>query len=157
MTQTTSTPAPTGADGVHLYTCPLCEAMCGLAIQVRDGRVSSVRPNKDDVWSRGHICPKGASLGALHEDPDRIRHPMIKVDGQWREVDWATAFRRCTELLTPVIEHYGIEAVTAYTGNPLAHSFSLARYSGVLLGLSGIPLSYSPAPSTSGRRTCRHT
>ncbi|CAN3129400.1 molybdopterin-dependent oxidoreductase [Mycobacterium sp. smrl_JER01] len=144
MTQTTSTPAPTGADGVHLYTCPLCEAMCGLAIQVRDGRVSSVRPNKDDVWSRGHICPKGASLGALHEDPDRIRHPMIKVDGQWREVDWATAFRRCTELLTPVIEHYGIEAVTAYTGNPLAHSFSLARYSGVLLGLSGIPLSYSP-------------
>lgn len=144
MTQTTSTPAPTGADGVHLYTCPLCEAMCGLAIQVRDGRVSSIRPNKDDVWSRGHICPKGASLGALHEDPDRIRHPMIKVDGRWREVDWATAFRRCTELLTPVIERYGIEAVTAYTGNPLAHSFSLARYSGVLLGLSGIPLSYSP-------------
>jgi anaerobic selenocysteine-containing dehydrogenase len=134
----------TGEDGLHLYTCPLCEAMCGLEIQVANGRVAGIRPNREDTWSRGHICPKGASLGALHEDPDRIRTPMIKVDGQWREVGWNEAFRRCTELLTPVIEKYGIGAVTAYTGNPLAHSFSLARYAGILLGLSGMPITYSP-------------
>jgi anaerobic selenocysteine-containing dehydrogenase len=136
--------AATGADGRHLYTCPLCEAMCGLEIQVDDGRVAGIRGNRDDTWSRGHLCPKGASLGALHEDPDRIRTPMVKVDGQWQEVSWDAAFRRCTELLAPVIEKYGIGAVTAYTGNPLAHSFSLGRYTGVLLGMSGIPISYSP-------------
>jgi anaerobic selenocysteine-containing dehydrogenase len=133
-----------GEDGRHLYTCPLCEAMCGLEIQVDGGRVAAIRGNQDDTWSRGHICPKGASLGKVHEDPDRIRHPMIKVDGQWHEVSWDAAFRRCTELLAPVIEKYGIGAVTCYTGNPLAHSFSLGRYTGVLLGMSGIPLSYSP-------------
>jgi anaerobic selenocysteine-containing dehydrogenase len=133
-----------GEDGRHLYTCPLCEAMCGLEIQVDGGRVAGIRGNRDDTWSRGHICPKGATLGALHEDPDRIRRPMIKVDGQWHEVSWDAAFRRCTELLAPVIEKYGIGAVTCYTGNPLAHSFSLGRYTGVLLGMSGIPLSYSP-------------
>ena len=133
-----------GQDGRHLYTCPLCEAMCGLEIQVSDGRVESIRGNQDDVWSRGHLCPKGASLGAIHEDPDRIRTPMIKVDGQWQEVSWDAAFRRCTELLAPVIAQHGISAVTCYTGNPLAHSFSLGRYTGVLLGMSGIPVSYSP-------------
>jgi len=136
--------AQTGADGRHLYTCPLCEAMCGLEIQVTDGHVAGIRGNRDDVWSRGHLCPKGAALGALHEDPDRIRFPMIKVDGQWQEVSWQQAFARCTELLTPVIAEHGIGAVTCYTGNPLAHSFSLGRYTGVLLGMSGIPLSYSP-------------
>ncbi|SEH55962.1 Anaerobic selenocysteine-containing dehydrogenase [Mycolicibacterium rutilum] len=136
--------AGVGEDGRHLYTCPLCEAMCGLEIHVDGGRVSSIRGNRDDTWSRGHICPKGATLGAVHEDPDRIRRPLIKVDGQWREVSWDAAFRRCTELLAPVIERYGIGAVTCYTGNPLAHSFSLGRYTGVLLGMSGIPLSYSP-------------
>ncbi|MCV7398764.1 molybdopterin-dependent oxidoreductase [Mycobacterium fragae] len=134
----------TGQDGTHLRTCPLCEAMCGLQIQVENGRVTSIRGNRDDVWSRGHLCPKGVSLAALHDDPDRIRRPLIKVDGRWREVSWDAAFRRCTELLTPVIEKYGIAAVTAYTGNPLAHSFSLARYSGVLLGMSGMPVTYSP-------------
>ncbi|KMO75252.1 molybdopterin-dependent oxidoreductase [Mycolicibacterium chlorophenolicum] len=136
--------AGVGEDGLHLYTCPLCEAMCGLEIRVEQGHVAGVRPNRQDVWSHGHICPKGASLGAVHEDPDRIRRPMVKVDGQWQEVDWDTAFRRCTELLAPVIEKYGIGAVTAYTGNPLAHSFSLARYAGILLGLSGMPMTYSP-------------
>jgi anaerobic selenocysteine-containing dehydrogenase len=136
--------AGVGEDGRHLYTCPLCEAMCGLEVQVSDGRVTSIRGNRDDTWSHGHICPKGVSLGAVHEDPDRIRRPMIKVDGQWQEVSWEAAFRRCTELLAPVIEKYGIGAVTCYTGNPLAHSFSLGRYTGVLLGMSGIPLSYSP-------------
>ena len=122
--------------------------MCGLEIHVqggpKNGKVTSIRGNRDDVWSRGHICPKGVALAALHADPDRIRHPMIKVDGRWREVSWDAAFRRCTELLTPVIQKHGIGAVTAYTGNPLAHSFSLARYAGVLLGMSGMPVTYSP-------------
>lgn len=118
--------------------------MCGLEIQVDDGRVTGIRGNRDDVWSRGHLCPKGTSLAALHDDPDRIREPMIKVDGRWQEVSWDAAFRRCTELLTPVIDKYGIGAVTAYTGNPLAHSFSLARYAGVLMGMSGMPITYSP-------------
>jgi anaerobic selenocysteine-containing dehydrogenase len=138
------TPPVTGEDGRHLHTCPLCEAMCGLEIHVEAGKVAGIRGNRDDVWSRGHICPKGASLAALHDDPDRIRRPMIKVDGTWREVSWDAAFRRCTELLAPVIEKHGIGAVTAYTGNPLAHSFSLARYAGVLLGMSGMPITYSP-------------
>lgn len=137
-----------GEDGIHLRTCPLCEAMCGLEIHVEGGpdhgKVTSIRGNRDDVWSHGHLCPKGTSLAALHDDPDRIRQPMIKVDGQWREVSWDAAFRRCTELLTPVIDKYGIGAVTAYTGNPLAHSFSLARYAGVLMGMSGMPVTYSP-------------
>jgi anaerobic selenocysteine-containing dehydrogenase len=134
----------TGVDGRHVRTCPLCEAMCGLEIHVEEGRVTSIRGNRDDVWSRGHLCPKGVSLAAVHDDPDRVRNPMIKVDGQWREVSWDAAFRRCTELLAPVIEKYGIGAVTAYTGNPLAHSFSLARYAGVLMGMSGMPVTYSP-------------
>ena len=83
--------AGVGEDGRHLYTCPLCEAMCGLEIQVEAGRVAGIRGNRDDTWSRGHICPKGATLGALHEDPDRIRRPMVKVDGQWQEVSWNAA------------------------------------------------------------------
>jgi anaerobic selenocysteine-containing dehydrogenase len=118
--------------------------MCGLEIHVEGGRVANIRGNREDVWSRGHICPKGVSLAAVHDDPDRIRSPLIKVDGRWQEVSWDAAFRRCTELLTPVIRKYGIGAVTAYTGNPLAHSFSLARYAGVLMGMSGMPVTYSP-------------
>src|SRR5689334_2373063 len=130
---------------VHLRTCPLCEAMCGLEIHVRDERVELIRADRDDVWSKGHLCPKGTTLGHLHHDPDRLRAPMIRgADGAFRTATWDEAFARCTELLTPVIAEHGIEAVTAYVGNPLAHAFSLSRYIGILIGMSGIPMIYSP-------------
>ncbi|WP_405494639.1 molybdopterin-dependent oxidoreductase [Nocardia sp. NBC_00511] len=134
---------PVGADGRHLHQCPLCEAMCGLEIHVEGGRVARVRGNPDDVWSKGYMCPKGASLGDLHHDPDRVRRPLVKVEGRWREVDWDTAFRRCTQLLAPVIERHGIAAVTSFTGQPTAHTLGLSRYIHVLLGMSGMPTSYS--------------
>ena len=130
---------------VHLRTCPLCEAMCGLEVHVAGDRVELIRGDRADVWSKGYLCPKGTTLGHLHHDPDRLRAPVVRrSDGTFREVTWAEAFDRCTELLHPVIDAHGIEAVTAYVGNPLAHAIGLSRYIGVLIGMSGIPMIYSP-------------
>lgn len=139
------TSAEAGDRTVHYRTCPLCEAMCGLEIHVRDQQVELIRADRDDVWSKGHLCPKGTILGHLHHDPDRLRSPMLRQpDGSFREATWDEAFERCTELLLPVIAEHGIGAVTAFVGNPLAHAFSLSRYIGILIGLSGIPMIYSP-------------
>jgi anaerobic selenocysteine-containing dehydrogenase len=130
---------------IHLRTCPLCEAMCGLEVHVRDDRVELIRGDRQDVWSKGYLCPKGTTLGHLHHDPDRLRAPVVRQsDGSFTEVSWDEAFARCTELLLPVIEEHGIGAVTAFVGNPLAHGMSLSRYIGVLIGMSGIPMIYSP-------------
>ncbi len=67
-------------------TCPLCEAMCGIELRVEGGEVTRIRANRDDVWSKGHICPKGTVLGKLHDDPDRLRSPMIREGADWRAV-----------------------------------------------------------------------
>jgi len=142
--ETTATVDPTGRT-VHLRTCPLCEAMCGLEVHVREQKVELIRADRKDNWSKGHLCPKGTTLGHLHHDPDRLRSPMVRNDdGSFREASWEEAFDRCTELLAPVIAAHGIGAVTAYVGNPLAHSLSLSRYIGMLIGMSGIPMIYSP-------------
>jgi anaerobic selenocysteine-containing dehydrogenase len=130
---------------VHLRTCPLCEAMCGLKVHTIGDRVERIDADRDDVWSGGHLCPKGTTLGALHDDPDRLRVPMVRgADGELHEATWDEAFARCSELLLPVVAEHGIGAVTAYVGNPLAHAFDLSRYVGILIGMSGIPMIYSP-------------
>ncbi len=127
----------------HLRTCPLCEAMCGLRIEVDDGRVTRIRPNDDDVWSRGYICPKGTTLGELHHDPDRLRAPLIRRDGALVEATWAEAFAECERLLHGVIERHGKDALTYYVGNPTVHNFSLSRYVGAFGPLAGIERLYS--------------
>ena len=135
-------PVPTDSQ-VHIRTCPLCEAMCGLEIKVDDGRVTRIRPDRKDVWSKGFICPKGTTLGHLHHDPDRVRVPMVRDGDEWREVSWDEAFARCEELIHGVVEQHGLAAMTAYIGNPTAHNFSLGRYAGLFMGLAQLPMIYS--------------
>ena len=127
----------------HFRTCPLCEAMCGLEIETDGERVTRVRGDRADVWSKGFLCTKGAALGELHHDPDRIRVPMVRDGDEWREVTWPEAFARCEELLRPVVTAHGMGAVTVYMGNPNVHSYSLSRYSGAIPGLAGIKVTWS--------------
>jgi anaerobic selenocysteine-containing dehydrogenase len=132
-----------GTATVRTYTCPLCECMCGLDVKVVDDQVTRIRGNKDDVWSKGYLCPKGSALGHLHHDPDRITVPMVRVGDEWREVTWEEAFRRCEELVHPIVEQHGPSALTAFVGNPAGHSYSLSRYLSQMIGPSGMPHIYS--------------
>lgn len=131
------------AESIHTRTCSLCEAMCGLHVHVEGGRVTKIRANPDDVWSRGYICPKGTVLGDLHHDPDRLRAPVIREAGGFREVSWQEAFAEVERLLQPILASSGIDAVTTYIGNPTAHNFSLSRYVPAFVPMSGIPRLYS--------------
>ncbi|WP_264039385.1 molybdopterin-dependent oxidoreductase [Mycolicibacterium hodleri] len=132
----------------HTLTCPLCEAMCGLRVRVEEGTAIDVRGNAEDVWSRGHICPKGATLGHLHDDPDRLRKPMVRTaDGTFREIDWPEAYEEVERVLRPVLAEHGARVLTVYVGNPVAHNLGLATYIGALVGMAGaagMPAYYSP-------------
>ena len=135
--------APTAHRDVRYRTCPLCEAMCGLELEIEGDRVVRLRPDDADVWSKGYVCPKGATIPQLHADPDRLRVPLIREGATWREATWDEAFRRCEELLGGVLARHGKGAISAYIGNPTAHNFSLARYVGLFMGLSQLPVIYS--------------
>ena len=68
---------------------------------------------------------------------------MIREGETFRKVSWDEAFQKCAELIHSVVAEHGMEAVTAYVGNPAAHTFSIGRYVGILIGMSGIPRIYS--------------
>lgn len=106
-------------------TCPICDAVCGLKIDLDPaGRVTKVRGDADDPFTKGYICPKGASLGGLDEDPDRLRHPMIREGDEWREASWDEAFAAVERGITDVIEKYGRDAVAVFFGNPTYHTMA---------------------------------
>jgi anaerobic selenocysteine-containing dehydrogenase len=109
-------------------TCPLCEATCGLAVTLDGDTVTSVRGDEDDAFSRGYICPKGASLKALHEDPDRLRQPLVKRDGTWHEATWEEAFAEIDRRLVPLVAEHGPDAVAFYLGNPSSHNLGVTLY-----------------------------
>ncbi|MET8451613.1 molybdopterin oxidoreductase family protein [Streptomyces sp. NPDC005209] len=117
-----------------LRICPLCEATCGLTLTVEGTRVTGARGDRDDVFSKGFICPKGASFGAVDGDPDRLRAPLVRKDGELREATWEEAFDAVAAGLGPVVERYGPDAVGVVLGNPNVHTMAGALYPTVLLG-----------------------
>jgi anaerobic selenocysteine-containing dehydrogenase len=119
-------------------TCPFCEATCGLEVTYSDGRVTKVRGDAQDVFSNGFLCPKGVSLMELHDDPDRLRTPMIRQeDGSFRQASWQEALGLIAAKLPAVLEAGGRDACAVYLGNPSAHSLAATLYGRVLLKAIG--------------------
>lgn len=113
---------------IALRICPFCEACCGLEVRVSEGKVVGVRGHAADVFSAGYICPKGAALKDLHDDPDRLRTPLIKRDGRFVEATWDEAFAEIERRLPPILEAHGRDAVAVMVGNPVVHKFGLQLY-----------------------------
>ncbi|MFV8172742.1 molybdopterin oxidoreductase family protein [Mycolicibacterium peregrinum] len=116
-----------------LRICPFCEATCGLTLTISDGRVTGARGDRDDVFSAGFICPKGASFGELDNDPDRLTHPLVRRDGLLTEATWAEAYAVITERLGAVIAEHGGGSVGVYLGNPNAHTVAGSLYAPLII------------------------
>ncbi len=108
--------------------CPLCEACCGLDVRTQGGKVTQIRGADNDVFSHGYICPKGVALKDLHEDPDRLRTPLVRRDGVLQPATWDAAFAEIERRLPPLMQAHGRDAVALSVGNPAAHKFGLLLY-----------------------------
>jgi anaerobic selenocysteine-containing dehydrogenase len=125
------------ASRVAYRTCPLCEATCGLEIALDGDRIIRIRGDREDVFSAGFICPKGSSLKQLHEDPDRLRAPLVRRDGVLSGATWDEAYEFIASRLPQIISDHGRDAVAVYLGNPNVHNMSGAIYNRVLLKMLG--------------------
>jgi len=117
--------------------CPICEAACGLKVSHDGSEIIAIERNDDDVFSTGHICAKGLSLKDLHQDPDRIRTPLVRKDGKLVPASWEEALELVNRRLMEVRQATGNESVAVYVGNPTAHNFGLSAGIAPLLGSLG--------------------
>ncbi len=126
-----------------LRICPLCEATCGMVLTIEDDRISAARGDRDDVFSHGFICPKGASFPELDNDPDRLQNPLVRRNGELVETTWAEAFAAAAEGLQRVIADTGGSSVAVYLGNPNAHTIAGSLYGPVVIKSLGTRQVYS--------------
>ncbi|HEX4937151.1 MAG TPA: molybdopterin-dependent oxidoreductase, partial [Candidatus Kapabacteria bacterium] len=106
----------------HLRTCNLCEAMCGIEITHEQGAILSIKGDPHDPLSKGHICPKTVALQDLHEDPDRLRYPLLKTPQGWERISWDNAFNEAASRIRSIQAKHGRNAVALYVGNPSVHN-----------------------------------
>jgi anaerobic selenocysteine-containing dehydrogenase len=107
----------------HFRTCNLCEAMCGLEIHVENNVVKTIAGDKNDLFSRGHICPKAVAMKDIYSDPNRLKTPVRRTAEGWQSISWEEAFVEIVEKTKAIQEKHGNNAVGIYQGNPSIHNW----------------------------------
>ncbi|HUS68611.1 MAG TPA: molybdopterin-dependent oxidoreductase, partial [Kofleriaceae bacterium] len=124
--------APAPGSHVHHRSCNLCEANCGVRITSEGGRITDLRGDDEDPFSRGYVCPKVMALVDIDADPDRLRTPLVRRNGRHEPATWDEALDLVGTRLRAIRREHGTDALAVYQGNPTAHNFGLLSYGQLL-------------------------
>jgi anaerobic selenocysteine-containing dehydrogenase len=118
--------------------CRICEPLCGMIATVDDGRLVSLRPDKDHPLSAGFACQKGIAFTEVVNDPDRVTTPLRRMGAGFEPVSWDEAMTDIADRLAAIHKKHGAGAIGWYWGNPGAFSYSH------ILGLNTFMLGFGP-------------
>ncbi len=127
----------------HFRSCHLCEAICGVEIKTQGDEIISIRGDKADPFSRGHICPKATALQDLHEDSDRLKFPVKRIGDDWQQISWEEAYETIADKLVGLQDLYGTNAVAFFAGNPGVHNYGTMTHGGLLRKAVGTKMNFS--------------
>jgi anaerobic selenocysteine-containing dehydrogenase len=114
--------------------CPMsCHpTLCGMLVEVEDGRLVRVRGDPHNPDSQGFLCVRGQAAREIIGNPGRLLHPRLRhrrTDEAWRRASWEEALDRIVERLRAV----GPEAVGIWSGHGNAATNYGTRIGGQLM------------------------
>lgn len=110
--------------------CRICEAHCGLDIEVDEASqtITQIRPDKEHPISKGYACVKGMGLGDIHHDPQRLNYPLKKVGDDWQEISWQQALAEIGSQVKSIKKKHSPRSIGMYAGNPNFFNFKSVMY-----------------------------
>lgn len=96
--------------------------LCGMLVDLEDGRVASVRGDPDNPDSRGFLCIRGHAAREIVDNPRRLLHPLRRAtrSGAWQRTTWEDAL----DTIAARARAAGPAAVGAWSG----HGFLANNY-----------------------------
>jgi anaerobic selenocysteine-containing dehydrogenase len=96
--------------------CRTCPNACGINAHVENGGLVRVTARREHPVNR--LCVKAKAIPDLLYSPERITHPMKRVDGRWQAISWDEAFDTIADRLASIRKSYGAEALVVHLGEP---------------------------------------
>ncbi len=98
-----------------LTTCTYCGCGCGLLLEVLDGQIVGVLPQKDHIINEGGLCIKGWNAHQFIYDQGRLKKPLMKKNGLFQEVSWEEAIEEVAKRILKIKEEYGPDSIGGLT------------------------------------------
>ena len=140
--------------------CFECHSRCGVLLQVKDGKLTGIKGDKENPFSHGYVCPKGCAFKEIIYHPERITKPLVRVGdkgrGRFEETSWNRALDIIAEKLLDCREKWGAESVVFGQGTTRGMPPSIGRFLSCFGSPNYMaPLNYSGGPIlVGGVATC---
>ena len=123
-----------------LTTCPYCGVGCGFYLDVRDARIVGVIPSKSNPVSKGYLCVKGWHAHEPIQHPDRLKKPLIKENGKFKEASWDAALDYVAARLKQIKNKYGPDALAVCASARCTNeeNFLMMKFSRAVLGTNNV-------------------
>jgi len=99
------------ADEVIQTTCTYCGVGCQLEVSKINGEIKGIQAPVSAEVNQGHTCLKGRFAFQFYNHPDRLKQPLIKENGVFKEVSWERAYDFITEKLLDIKQKHGADAI----------------------------------------------
>jgi predicted molibdopterin-dependent oxidoreductase YjgC len=94
-----------------ITTCPICACGCGMWLEVLDGRIVQTLPSKTSPTNKGKLCIKGWNVHEFIQHPDRLKTPLIRENGSFREASWDEALGYAAKELRRIRDKHGPDSI----------------------------------------------
>jgi formate dehydrogenase alpha subunit len=123
-----------------LTTCPYCGVGCGFYLDVRDGRIVGVISSKSNPVSKGYLCVKGWHAHEPVQHPERLKRPLIKEGGRFKEAPWDFALDYVAARLKEIKDKYGPEALAVCASARCTNeeNFLMMKFARAVIGTNNV-------------------
>jgi len=120
--------------------CPYCGCGCTLSLGVKDGRVVYARPTEKSPVNRGSLCVRGSYGYDFIHSLERLNHPLVKVNGEFKEATWEEALTHVADGLKRIKEAHGADALAVFGSSKCTNeeNYILQRFARGVLGTNNV-------------------
>ena len=92
-------------------TCPYCGVGCQQLLHIKNGKIVQVTGVEDAEPNKGRLCVKGRYGFDFLYSEERLKTPLIKENGQFREASWDEALDLVANKFREIIAKHGPDAL----------------------------------------------
>jgi len=139
-------------ESVHTI-CPNCGDGCNITLWAKDDRVYRITSRRNDQIDEGFLCDKGRFGFEFVNDPDRLKSPLVKKNGEFVPCDWDEALDLVADKFESVMEKSGSDSLAGVGSSKLTNedNYIFQKFFRVVLGTNNIDHrvdSKNPFPSS---------
>jgi predicted molibdopterin-dependent oxidoreductase YjgC len=126
--------------GHQLTTCTFCGVGCGIYLETAGDKVIGVYPSKSHPANQGRICVRGWNVHEVASSPDRLKKPLIRKNGDFREVSWDEAYGFIAERLGAIRKEHGPNSI-GFLASPRCsneESYLLQKFARAVIGTNNL-------------------